>query len=304
MVAAAVAAAALSCHPEPGLGTLTYVRRGQQHLLDLANCRDRILKPNASRPRPLTSPDGRFIATVVVKRQGEVGSNAIVVRNRSTGTTRTIYRIPESYRSIPAGGPGPILLSRWSGDGRWLFFAIDPQGSASIAADGLLLQVISTKGGRPHPIGMTLAYSDYMTWCGNRLVFTGGGNRLATTNKRLLVASPPAWRARPLLRTPTRAWGSMACAPDGRSLVAQSQPTSNNYNFFATKWELWRVGMNGSQRRLTSPPPRSADESPRFSRSGRSIFFVRSRHGVGSLFTLQGRRLSGPLLRLGYNLGY
>lgn len=151
---------------------------------------------------------------------------------------------------------------------------------------------------------MTLAYSDYMTWCGNRLVFTGGGNRLATTNKRLLVASPPAWRARPLLRTPTRAWGSMACAPDGRSLVAQSQPTSNNYNFFATKWELWRVGMNGSQRRLTSPPPRSADESPRFSRNGRSIFFIRSRHGVGSLFTLQGRRLSGPLLRLGYNLGY
>jgi hypothetical protein len=74
VVAAAVAAAALSCHPEPGLGTLTYVRRGQQHLLDLANCRDRIWKPNASRPRPLTSPDGRFVATVVVKRHGDLGS--------------------------------------------------------------------------------------------------------------------------------------------------------------------------------------------------------------------------------------
>jgi WD40-like Beta Propeller Repeat len=138
------------------------------------------------------------------------------------------------------------------------------------------------------------------------LVFTGGGNRLATTNKRLLVASPPAWRARPLLETPKRAWGSVTCAPDSRSLVAQSQPTSEDYNFSATKWELWRVGMNGSRRRLTSPPPHSADESPRFSRDGRSLFFVRSRRGLGSLFTLRGERLSGPLLRIGfgYNVGY
>ncbi|HEX9379403.1 MAG TPA: hypothetical protein VF872_07420 [Gaiellaceae bacterium] len=181
---------------------------------------------------------------------------------------------------------------------------LDPQGSASLAADGLLLQVISTKGGRAHRIGMTLGYSDYLTWCSGRLIFTGGGNRLATTNKRLLVASPPAWQARPLLETPKRAWVSVACAPDGRSLVAQSQPRSEDYNFSATKWELWRVGTNGSRRRLTSPPPHSSDESPRFSRDGRSIFFVRSRRGLGSLFTLRGERLSGPLLRIGYSLGY
>jgi hypothetical protein len=196
------------------------------------------------------------------------------------------------------------VLFRWSGDGRWLFFAIVPQGSASLAADGLLLQVISAKGGRPHRIGMTLGYSDYLTWCSGRLIFTGGGNRLATTNKRLLVASPPAWRARPLLEMPKRAWGSVACALDGRSLVAQSQPTSEDYNFSATRWELWRVGMNGSRRRLTSPPPHFADESPRFSRDGRSIFFVRSRRGVGSLFALRGERLSGPLFQIGYSLGY
>jgi hypothetical protein len=123
------------------------------------------LQPGVSKPSPLFSPDGRFAATVVAKRNGNQGTNAIVVRKQSTGATRTIYRVPESYRSIPAGGPGPIMLFRWSADGRRLFFAIDPQGSASIAADGLLLQVISTKGGRPQRIGMTLAYSDYMTWC-------------------------------------------------------------------------------------------------------------------------------------------
>jgi Tol biopolymer transport system component len=304
VVAAAVAAVALSCRPEPGVGTLVYTRSGRQHALDLANCRDRGLRLGLSKSSPFISPDGRFAATVVAKRHGNQGMNAIVVRNRSTGATRTIYRVPESYRSMPAGSPGPITLSRWSGDGRWLFFAIDPQGSASLAADGLPLQVISIEGGRPQRIGMTLFYSDYLTWCGGRLVFTGGGNRLATTNKRLLVASPPAWQARPLLETPKRAWGSVACAPNGRSLVAQSQPTSEDYNFAATKWQLWRVGMNGSRRRLTSPPPHFADESPRFSRDGRSIFFVRSRRGLGSLFALRDERFSGPLLRIGYSLGY
>jgi hypothetical protein len=304
VVAVAAVAVALSCRPEPGVGTLIYTRNGRQHALDLADCRDRVLHPGAGKPSPFISPDGRFSATVVAKRHGNQGTNAIVVRSRRTGATRTIYRVLESYRSIPAGAPGPIMLFRWSGDGRWLFFAIDPQGSASLAADGLPLQVISTKGGRPHRLGMTLAYSDYLTWCSGRLVFTGGGDRLATTNKRLLVASPPAWRARPLLETPNRAWGSLACAPNSRSLVAQSQPRSEDYNFSATKWELWRVGMNGSRRRLTSPPPHSADESPRFSRDGRSIFFVRSRRGLGSLFTLRGERLSGPLLRIGYSFGY
>ena len=41
-----------------------------------------------------------------------------------------------------------------------------------------------------------------------------------------------------------------------------------------------------------------------FSGDGRSIFFVRSRRGLGSLFTLRGQRLSGPLLRIGNNLGF
>jgi hypothetical protein len=303
-VVVTAAAAALSCHPEPGVGALTYTRRGRQHVVELAHCRDRIVRPGETKPRPLISPDGRFVATVVVKRHGDRGTNAIVVRNRTTGATRTIYRVSESYHSIPAGGPGPIFLFRWSGDGRWLFFAIDPQGSASIAADGLLLQVVSAKGGRPRRIGVTLAYPDYLAWCGGRLVYAGGGNRLATTNKRLMVASPPDWGARTLLRTPNRAWGSVACAPDGRSVVAQYQAQSEDYNFFATRWELWRVGVDGSQRRLTSPRPGSADESPRSSRDGRSVYFVRSRRGVGSLFVLRGERVSGPLLRLGYNLGY
>jgi dipeptidyl aminopeptidase/acylaminoacyl peptidase len=304
VIAAAVAAAALSCHPQPGLGSLTYTRSGRQYVVDLSNCRDRVVRPGAVKPQSLISPDGRFAATVVATRKGDRGMNAIVVRNRSSGAKRTIYRLPQSYVRVPAGAPGPILLFRWSGDGSWLFFAIDPMGSQSIAADGLLLQVISADGGRPHRIGMTLAYTDYLAWCNRRLIFTGGGDRLATTNKRLLVVSPTNWRPHPLVNAPGRAWGSLTCARDGRSVVVQSQQKSKDYDFAHTHWALWQVGLDGSTRQLTSPPKGSADESPRFSRDGRSIFFVRSHGGRGTLYALKAGNLTGPLLPLGYNLGY
>jgi hypothetical protein len=103
---------------------------------------------------------------------------------------------------------------------------------------------------------------------------------------------------------PTRAWGALACAPDNRSVLVQSQQQSNDARFFATHWSLWRVGLDGSQRRLTSPPERHADESPRFSRDGRSLLFIRSHKGVGKLYGLRGGKVVGPLVSIGYSLGY
>jgi hypothetical protein len=96
----------------------------------------------------------------------------------------------------------------------------------------------------------------------------------------------------------------MACAPDRRSVVVQTQRESNDANFFHTHWALWRVGLDGSHRQLTSPPARHADESPRFSRDGRTILFVRSERGHGSVYVLHGGKVTGPLLSLGYQLGY
>jgi dipeptidyl aminopeptidase/acylaminoacyl peptidase len=204
----------------------------------------------------------------------------------------------------PGETPGPIVLLRWSGDDRWIFFSVDPGGSGSIAADGLTLRVVPAKGGPVRPLARMLLYRDYTAWCGGRLVFSAGTDRVATHNKRLLAAAAPSWRPRPLVVAPRRAWGSLTCAHDGRSVVVQSQRESNNPSFFATRWSLWRVGLDGSRTRLTSPPPGSTDESPRFSPDGRTLLFVRSRKGVGALYGLRSRNLFGPLLSLGYNLGF
>jgi hypothetical protein len=304
VVTLAAAALAVACHPAPGLGTIAYTRAGRRHVVDLATCRESIRPAAPAKPRQFDSPDGRFVASVVAARHGPRGTQTIVVRDRRTGSTRNVYRVRETYERIPAGAPGPIVLHGWSGDGRWLFFAIDPMGSSSLAADGVLMRVVSARGGRAHALNWMLGYPDYLSWCGGRLVFTGGGDRLATNNKRLLVAAAPSWTVRPLVTARRRAWGSLACAPDGRSVVAQSQRQSRDYDFAHTHWALWRVTFNGSRTRLTAPPQQSADESPRFSRDGRTLMFVRSRRGVGQIHVLRGGRLCGPLLSLGQSLGY
>ena len=243
------------------------------------------------------SPDGRKRATV---RTSKDWWTLVVIAN---GRSREIYRVTRHYRVVNDDA-GPIELLDWSGDSRWIFFVIDPDGSGSIQADGLMLRAISAQGGRAVRIARMLVYRDYLTWCGGRLVFTAGIDRVATNRKRLLEASPPGWRPRRLAPDSRLSFGSVACSPTGRWLVAQSQRSSGNANFFATHWALWRVGLDGTMRRLTAPPPGSADESPRFSRDGKALLFVRMRRGNGELYVRRAGRTIGPLLFLGNSIGY
>jgi hypothetical protein len=166
--------------------------------------------------------------------------------------------------------------------------------SSSLAADGVALAVNARV-----VVQTMLGYPDYVTRCGSALVVVAGGDRIATRNKRLLVLSPPRRRPRKLWRAPRRAFGSVACAPDGRSVVVLSQPASGDASFFHAHWSLWRVGLDGSRRLVDAPPAGSADESPRFGTHGR-LFFVRERRGHGTLRLLG----TGPIADLGFSLGY
>jgi hypothetical protein len=320
------------CPRDARLGKVAFARGGALHLVDLATCADRVLvrhgasgpvrfarrgrvvryggvwavptaggKPARVPPETgLRSPDGRLVARIRVERRpgAATGSQSIVVRGRA------IYTVRESYRRIPAGAPGPLALLAWSPDSRWLLFYLDPMGSASLAADGIELQAIAVTGGRPRHVAPMLAYPDYVAWCGPRLVVTAGGSRLATENKWLALATPPDWHVRRLVAGPARAWGSVACASGGARLAAQSQPVSHDAGFFATHWSLWSIGLDGLATRLTAPPRGSADESPRWSRRGTSLLFVRSKRGFGKLYLWRAGRARGPLAELGFGLGY
>jgi len=338
VIATAVVAAAFSCRPQPGLGSIVLARGGALHLIDMANCSERVLVPrgveapvrfvdggtaveygnhwvvSASSGKPriaqaaagtLASSDGRFSAMVRSTGPGQTASETIWVTSRRAGSSRAIYSLSETPAALNSGTAGPIWLLGWSRDDRWVFFTVDPDSSASIAADGLLLRAVSASpSGGAHRVAFMLAYPDYMSWCGGQLVMSAGGDRIATDRKRLLVATPQGWHTRTLVRAPGRSWGALACAPDEHYLVAQAQPSSVNADFFSTRWALWKVNLNGATRKLTTPPGGYADESPLFSRDGRSLLFVRSRKGVGKLYLLRGEKLVGPLLSLGYQLGY
>jgi hypothetical protein len=299
MLAAVVAAAALGCSPQPGLGSVAYVRSGALHVLDVASCRDRVLvRRGAHGPvrfvhghvelgrraaaAAVRSPNGKLVATASAKGVIRVGGRVV-------------------YRARPRW---PILVLRWSPDSRWLLFTVDPWGSASLAADGLVLRIVPAAGGRARTIGTALGDADYTTWCGRTLVATLGRDRIATHDKRLVAASAPDWRPRPLVSAQDLAWGSLTCAPDGRRVAVLSQRASNDANFFSKRWQLWQVGLDGSRRLLDAPPAGFADESPRWSRDGRAVLFVRVHRGSGRLFAWRDGRVSGPLAPVGYRLGY
>jgi hypothetical protein len=317
--AAARFASPFGCQPHSGLGEIALARTGRLRVVDLASCRDRVIgKTSQGRvefdrsgrahlvpyEQALLSGDRRLRATIRASGNKQTLRNSIWVTDARTGEAHPAYSVGVWGDTHDLHSPGPIQLLGWSGDDRWIFFAIDPGSSSSIAADGLILQVVAAAGGTPTQLGIMLRYRDYLAWCGGELVFSGGPDRIAIHGKSLLYARPPAWRPQPLVSAPARSWGSLACQPDGSSLVAQSQRSSTNANFFGTHWALWRVGLDGSQRQLTRPPGGYADESPRFSRDGRQLLFVRSHLGRGKLYILRAGRVTGPLLSLGVLFGW
>ena len=267
LLAPSAASQAPGCTPHPGLGSLALTRGERVQVVDLATCRVTTLHRRA--------------------RNGVSAPRGAVATIRATGVAN-----------------GPIELLGFSGDARWIFFAIDPGSSSSIAADGLVLQVVSASGGRPRRLGLMLPYHDYLTWCGGRLVYTAGEDRIAIHAKRLLTAAPPAWRPRPLVARPGESFGSLACDPATGAVIVQAQASSTDAGFFATRWALWTVGRDGSHGVLTTPPARSTDESPLVSREGQTVLFVRSHGGHGELYALRDGRTIGPLLSVGYQLGF
>jgi hypothetical protein len=269
----------VACTPHAGLGTVSVPERpALVRRVDLSTCRT-----SSTHLKVQPSASG---AHLVVTRTGATGRQSIVVG------ARVVYSVRESYRRIPGGTPGPIELFDSVDGGRWILFAIDPMSSQSLAADGLAMRVVSSRGGRVYPVAFGLPEPDYRTWCGGRLVLVAGGDRIATHNKWLVATGPPDWKPRVIAKSPRRAYGSLACAPDGRSIVVESAPASGpNMNVHA-HWSLARVGLDGSQRLLTSPPAGLSDESPQV--AGDTVYFVRG----GRLYALAGRKLLGPLLRL------
>jgi hypothetical protein len=297
---------AATCPHDASLGSVQFTRAGKVHVVSLLTCADRIAGHAVPTSQPaLRSFDGHLVAAVRSSGSGRSAKQTIWVTDERTHRSHPVASETEYYKSTgPGDTPGPIELLRWSTDDRWIFFTVDPGGSGSIAADGLVLRVVSASGGHVSKLGVALPYPDYVAGCGGAAVFVGGSDRVAIHAKRLLVARPPLWQPRPLWNDRSRSFGSLACSPDGRSVAVLSQASSVNARFFATRWQLWQVSLDGSRSLLDRPSPGFAYESPQWSRDGRSLLFVRERHGYGQLMLRRDGHTTGPLANLGYSLGF
>lgn len=161
----------------------------------------------------------------------------------------------------PLRGVHRVLVAGWTPDGRVLWWD-DPQGSGSIAADGLILYANREK------VGETLVYPDYVVRCGSHLALADGGDRYATDGKRIVLDG------RDVSRDRSRSWVSPSCSPDGSTLVAAASRNAVPLRIGRERRALWR--LLPERRQLTHPPAGWTDESPHVLADG-SILFVRTR---------------------------
>jgi Tol biopolymer transport system component len=187
-----------------------------------------------------------------------------------------------------------------SADGRWAFWF--SKSNSSSDADGVPLDSMllsARKVGAPITRTM-LAYPDYVTWCGGRLVVVSGGSKVATADKSLVIAAPQSYRPKPLIADSTRSWASPSCSSDGQ-IVVLSQPTNRSAT---PAWSIWKVDLKGKATKVLSPGPKQTFASPRWAPDG-SIFFVRvPANGHGQLMLWRGGQVVGPITDLGAETPY
>ncbi len=284
-----------------------------------------VLAEPGRRERPLLS-DGWGAGQIALAPDGSLTVVRTVAFDPSTATYRQeVWRLSSAgfhpRKVFTAGGDfAPVELAAHSPDGRWLLAWRRPGNSASLAADGLPLYARSVVQ-REEMVLLTrsmLAYPDFLSVCRDRVVLAAGADRYTTSGKRLLVALPPradgrAWGMRDLSRDTSKSWVSPACSPDGRFVAAAAGPNRVEHRFGQEARSIWLLALDGSRRRkLTTPLRGVTDESPRWSRDGRVVLFVRSgptardatARGAVYVVSVADGRVIGPLAHVGSTANY
>ena len=120
---------------------------------------------------PIWSPDGTRLAFLAQRRLWRVNVDGSDVQ--------------EVFSAADHDG---LVMRGWSADGRYLVLSVDPDSSASVAADGLALTFVPVDGGKPHIFAANvLLYSDFLSVSLDRieLLVSAGGGRESWQDKRV-----------------------------------------------------------------------------------------------------------------------
>jgi hypothetical protein len=258
------------------------------------------------------APDGTAYAFTTERLTSSHGAEWARIQRLSisdslSGTRRTLVTIPLSLnRSGLHGGlfDGVEVLPQHQG----VLFRLDPDGSNSLAADGLDL-LDAAAGLRPRDLGPTLGIPLALSTPG-RFAITSGGNRYAWQTKHVEVCAGAAVLCSPVRTPPGVLSFDPAFSPAGGTLAFVEAPSSNAGNigqasvhhWYATN-SLW-VLRDGSSRPVRIAGTAGA-AAPVWSADGSSLLYV-ANDSLWLLPTLSSKpvRVTAPLFEANVWPGY
>ncbi len=116
---------------------------------------------------------------------------------------------------------------------------------------------------------------NFLTWCGQNLVAAIGGDRYVTDGKRVVLATPPTWRSRPLTFDAARSWYEPACSPDGHHVAVVSTRSGTEPVFDTWDRSLWLLSLSGQKPEELLSTTRYSYENPIWASDGKSMLVVR-----------------------------
>lgn len=217
----------------------------------------RMLQPDGTEAGHVAfSPSGRSLAI-------DVGGDRVEVIDAAGENNTTIYR-------VTPGTNAPPEVAAWSPDGGWvLFFSRFP------GKPGVPLNAAPAEGGAwGNVFEPVLPYGDFLTWCGNRHVLSGGAKRSPSEGNQILISGPPQWRFHNLSLDFSRSWIWPACSPNGRWVVATATPNRPEIPPGHGPRSMWLLSVDGTRRARLTRSARTAYELPRWSVDGRFLLVV------------------------------
>ncbi len=225
---------------------------------------------------PAWSPNGKMVAAVI-RRPGALGAPAVE-------SLATISATGGPLTPLITAGQSGIVFQGWWPNSQGLLFQVDPNYSASIAADGLPLYSVSLHG-KPKLLTPTLGYGDWLSWApsgADLLVVSGTGREIWTGKSlRLCNASTGACQA---VSTPK---GSVALdpawSPNGKQIayvlahdagkVSGFSSAKANAAWVATR-VLWVADSAGAGAHALDSAG-SGVYQPTWAQGGDSLFYIR-----------------------------
>ncbi|MHB1446303.1 MAG: TolB family protein [Acidimicrobiales bacterium] len=214
------------------------------------------------------SPDGTE-AGISLTNHGATGFTSVIESVSATGGLPTVW-LTNTQDVLEVAG-------WWSGWG--IIYWNDPDGSASIAADGLELDALSAPAQTSHALADTLVRSDWLTAGPNDgAALVQGGNRLEWDGKSVSLCKPYRCQSVP---TPS---GAVTVDP---TLSAQGQlayvqgSSSQSFDSSPAQVSSWEAGHSLWVEPAGSNSPTqlaggSGANAPVWSSDGRQLMFVKA----------------------------